>query len=505
MSASCTSLGRRVSSSMRTMLPRSMARHDRRRHERPAAGPFGQQAGVVPAVAHGLFGGAGGALHQQRRVAADGRGQVLADPGLGGAGQAEQQQGAVGGQRGDRRSRSAAAAPMYFGDDDRAVVERAAHQVRDDRPRRQLPVGGPWPAVGADERSELGGELDLGVRPQDLARFGRECWRCGCGMWEVVGSVMWRHRVSWRKRFAQRVRTRPAWPAGTRRGPSTSARVRSVGAWNTSPDSSTTSVGQPRRVERGGDQPQLRGRRPRGHAVDEDLDDAGHDRAAVGRRAEADPRAARPACWTRSPRHQFGHRARAAPRPASWPGRPPGDERRDRARDAAGRATTTSAATPTEAARPATRSVRATRATAPRARQPGSGRAGPRTPAGTPGAGRPAPVATSRHRRRRGRHPTRRAITTAAARSSSATAGRRPSPTPATRPAAGGGSRRSVPTTAVDTNAVHSAAAEAANWRPACCANAGRAGRDGAHSAITCPAGPHGQRQHTLGDHSPMT
>ena len=53
-------------------------------------------------------------------------------------------------------------------------------QIRDHRPRRQAPVGGPGPAVGTDECSELGGELDLGVRAQDLARFGRESGGVGC-------------------------------------------------------------------------------------------------------------------------------------------------------------------------------------------------------------------------------------------------------------------------------------------------------------------------------------
>ena len=71
------------------------------RHQRGLARALGEQAGVVPAVAQRLLGGAGGALHEQRRVAADGRGEVLADPRLGRARHAEQQQGPVGGQRGD--------------------------------------------------------------------------------------------------------------------------------------------------------------------------------------------------------------------------------------------------------------------------------------------------------------------------------------------------------------------------------------------------------------------
>ena len=74
---------------------------DRARHERRLGRALGQQPGVVPAVAERLLGRAGGALHEQRRVAADRRGEVLADPRLGRARHAEQQQRAVGGERGD--------------------------------------------------------------------------------------------------------------------------------------------------------------------------------------------------------------------------------------------------------------------------------------------------------------------------------------------------------------------------------------------------------------------
>ena len=74
---------------------------DRAGHQRRLAGALGEQPGVVPAVAQRLLGGAGGALHEQGRVAADGGGEVLADPGLGRARHAEQEQGAVGGERGD--------------------------------------------------------------------------------------------------------------------------------------------------------------------------------------------------------------------------------------------------------------------------------------------------------------------------------------------------------------------------------------------------------------------
>ena len=55
----------------------------------------------VPRVLDVVLGGAGGALHDQRGVAADGRGQQLGEPALAGAGVADQQQAAVGGQRDD--------------------------------------------------------------------------------------------------------------------------------------------------------------------------------------------------------------------------------------------------------------------------------------------------------------------------------------------------------------------------------------------------------------------
>ena len=61
-----------------------------------------------------------------------------------------------------------------------------------------------------------------------------------------------------------------------------------------------------------------------------------------------------------------------------------------------------------------------------------------------------------------GQAPARRAMTTAAARSSSATAGSVAAAHDCQPGAAVGGSRRSVPTTAVDTNAVHSSAADVA-------------------------------------------
>ena len=147
-SASCTSEGMRVSSSTRTRRPVAHRPVHRARHERRLGRALGQQAGVVPAVAQGLLGRPGGALHEQRRIAADRRREVLADPGLGRAGHAEQQQGAVGGQGGDGDLHQPPLADVLRGDH-RAVGQHAAEQVGDDRPRRQLPVRRPRPVVAA--------------------------------------------------------------------------------------------------------------------------------------------------------------------------------------------------------------------------------------------------------------------------------------------------------------------------------------------------------------------
>ena len=145
-SASCTSEGMRVSSSMRTRRPVPHGPVHRARHQRRLARPLGEQPGVVPAVAQRLLGGARRALHEQRRVAADGGGEVLADPRLGRARHAEQQQGPVGGQRGDGDLHEPAGTDVLRGDR-RAVRQHAAEQVGDDRPRREVPVGRPRAVV----------------------------------------------------------------------------------------------------------------------------------------------------------------------------------------------------------------------------------------------------------------------------------------------------------------------------------------------------------------------
>ena len=101
ISASCTSLVERVSSSNRPITPLLHRRHDRRGDHRLPGLALGDDHGHVPRVLDVVLGGAGGALHDQRRVAADRRGQQLGQPALAGAGVADQQQAAVGGQRDD--------------------------------------------------------------------------------------------------------------------------------------------------------------------------------------------------------------------------------------------------------------------------------------------------------------------------------------------------------------------------------------------------------------------
>ena len=140
----------------------------RARHQRRLARPLGEQAGVVPAVAQRLLGGARRALHEQRRVAADGGGEVLADPRLGRARHAEQQERPVGGERGDGDLDEPAGADVLRRDR-RAVRQHAAEQVGDDGPRREVPVGRPRAVVVGRQRRQLAGELVLGVRAQDLA------------------------------------------------------------------------------------------------------------------------------------------------------------------------------------------------------------------------------------------------------------------------------------------------------------------------------------------------
>lgn len=110
---------------------------------------------------------AGRALHEQRRVSADGRGQVLGHPCLRRAGHAEQEQCPVGGERGDGDLDDAARAHILRCDHC-AIRQGATEQVHRDGPRRHPPAGRARAVVLRGQRSEFGGERVLGVRPQRL-------------------------------------------------------------------------------------------------------------------------------------------------------------------------------------------------------------------------------------------------------------------------------------------------------------------------------------------------
>jgi hypothetical protein len=87
---------------------------------------------------------------------------VLAQPTLGRARHAEQQQRPVGRQRGDGDLDQSPAADVLRRDDE-AVVEGAAQDVRGDRPGRQPPVGRPLARVDAGQFVQLLGVLVLGM------------------------------------------------------------------------------------------------------------------------------------------------------------------------------------------------------------------------------------------------------------------------------------------------------------------------------------------------------
>ncbi|CCB76392.1 exported protein of unknown function [Streptantibioticus cattleyicolor NRRL 8057 = DSM 46488] len=145
--------------------------HDRSRYQGLPGRAFGQQLGVVPAVADRLLRGARGALHQQRGVTADRRREVFGDPRLGGAGHAEQQQRPVGGERADGHLDDAPGTGVLRGDHG-AVRQRAAEQVLRHGPGRQVPARRTRPVVGGGERLQLLGEGVLGVWPQGLFGHG---------------------------------------------------------------------------------------------------------------------------------------------------------------------------------------------------------------------------------------------------------------------------------------------------------------------------------------------
>ena len=136
-----------------------------------ADGPSDQQAGVVPAVADRVLIRAGGALDEQRGVAGDGGGQMLATPSLGRAGHAVEQQRAIGRQRGDGDLDQPGVADV-FGRDDEAVGERAAQQIGAHGPRRERPVRRALLRVFPRQCRQFLGILLLRVTPQHRIERG---------------------------------------------------------------------------------------------------------------------------------------------------------------------------------------------------------------------------------------------------------------------------------------------------------------------------------------------
>ncbi len=117
-----------------------------------------------------LFGGAGGALDDLGGVGVDRGGEVLGEPGLGGAGLADQEQRAVGDEGGDRDLDEALVADVFRRD--LHVADGAAGDVGEDGAGGHLPAGGLVVLVGGGEGVDLAGEEDLGGGAEDVAAVG---------------------------------------------------------------------------------------------------------------------------------------------------------------------------------------------------------------------------------------------------------------------------------------------------------------------------------------------
>ena len=126
------------------------------------ARPVREKLSVVPAVADLVLVRSGGALDDHGGVARNGGRQMLRHPRLGRARHAQQQQCAIGGERGDGRLYQAARADI-LGADLGAVRSLAAQQVSEDGLRRHRPAFGALPLLFA-ERLDLSGVSRLGGR-----------------------------------------------------------------------------------------------------------------------------------------------------------------------------------------------------------------------------------------------------------------------------------------------------------------------------------------------------
>jgi hypothetical protein len=117
-----------------------------------------------------ILGGARGALHDQRRVAADRGGEQLGQPALAGAGVADQQQPAVGGEGDDGALDEAAVAEPLLRD---LPVEAVGTLRAEDEQAHHLgaepPGERPGPVVDRLQPVQLVGVLDLGGGAQHLS------------------------------------------------------------------------------------------------------------------------------------------------------------------------------------------------------------------------------------------------------------------------------------------------------------------------------------------------
>src|SRR5215218_6198800 len=139
--------------------------HHRALHQGFLRRALGQEPRVVPTVADGGLIRTRGALYQERGIARDRGRQVLANPRLGRAWYAVEQQRPVGGQRGNGHLHQTPVAHV-LGQDDKPVGQLSAHEVRLDGPRREFPVRRSLAVVGPGELGQLLGVLLLGVPAQ---------------------------------------------------------------------------------------------------------------------------------------------------------------------------------------------------------------------------------------------------------------------------------------------------------------------------------------------------
>ena len=180
ISASWTSLVERVSSSNRPIDAGLHRGHDRRGDHRLPRLALRDDHGHVPRVLDVVLGGAGGALHDQRGVAADRGGQQLGQPALAGAGVADEQQAAVGGEGDDGALDEAAVAEPLLRDlPVEAVGALGAQDEQADHLRGQAPGERLRAVVDGLQPVQFLGVLDLGGGAQQVRHGSRGPFRRG--------------------------------------------------------------------------------------------------------------------------------------------------------------------------------------------------------------------------------------------------------------------------------------------------------------------------------------